>query len=130
MIDQMEIQKRISACWNSFLACFKKPTQSGGNEEKRATVLANARETTETDSQVTRPPAPVAASRQFFVALYDYSARTEEDLGFNAGDMLEVMDKSPGDWWYALAVSGVSASKLGYIPANYVAAVESIDAEP
>lgn len=92
--------------------------------------MANARATTETDSQVMRPPAPAATSRQFFVALYDYSARTEEDLGFNAGDMLEVIDKSPGDWWYALAVSGVSANKRGYIPANYVAPVESIDAEP
>ncbi|TNM94621.1 hypothetical protein fugu_017380 [Takifugu bimaculatus] len=126
----MEIQKRLSACWNSFLACFKKPTQSGGNEEQRATVLANAGAITEPNPRATRPPAPVATSGQFYVALYDYSARTEEDLSFNAGDTLEALDKSNGDWWYAQAVSGVSANKEGYIPANYVAPVESIDAEP
>lgn len=126
----MEIQKRLSACWNSFLACFKKPTQSGGNEEQRATVLANAGAITEPNPRATRPPAPVATSGQFYVALYDYSARTEEDLSFNAGDTLEALDKSNRDWWYALAVSGVSANKEGYIPANYVAPVESIDAEP
>lgn len=126
----MEIQKRLSTCWNSFLACFKKPTQSGGNEEKRATVLANAGAITEPDSRVIRPIAPAATSGRFYVALYDYSARTVEDLSFNAGDTLEALDKNTGDWWFARAVSGVSASKQGYIPANYVAPVESIDAEP
>lgn len=126
----MEIQKRLSACWNSFLACFKKPTQSEGNEEQRATVLANVGAITEPNPRATNPPAPVATSGQFYVALYDYSARTEEDLSFNAGDRLEALDKSNRDWWYAQAVSGVSANKEGYIPANYVAPMESIDAEP
>lgn len=129
----MEIQKRLSTCWNSFLACFKKPTQSRENEEKGATVLANPGAITQVDSRVIVPvvPAvPAPTSERFYVALYNYSARTEEDLSFNAGDTLEALDKSTGDWWYARAVSGVSASKRGYIPANYVAPMESIDAEP
>lgn len=126
----MEIQKRFTTCWNSFLACFKKPTQSGENEEKSATVLVNTRAIAEPDARAMRPPAPAATSGRSYVALYDYSARTEEDLSFNIGDKLEALDQSTGDWWYARAVSGVSASKQGYIPANYVAPVESIDAEP
>lgn len=126
----MELQKRLSTCWNSFLACFKKPTQSTENEDRRATVLANAGAITEPDSRVIRHIVPAPTSGQFYVALYDYSARTEEDLSFNTGDTLEALDKSTGDWWYARAVSGVSASKQGYIPANYVAPMESIDAEP
>lgn len=130
MIESMEIQKRLSTCWNSFLSCFKKPALSRGNEEKRDTVLDNPGAVTEPDSRVIRPIAPEPTSGQFYVALYDYAARTGEDLSFNAGDTLEALDKSAGDWWYARAVSGVSASKQGYIPANYVAPVESIDAEP
>lgn len=126
----MEIQKRLSTCWNSFLACFKKPTQSRDDEEKRASVLANPGAITEPDSRLIKPIAPAPTSGRLYVALYDYSARTEEDLSFNAGDTLEALDKSTGEWWYARAVSGVSASKKGYIPANYVAPVESIDAEP
>lgn len=126
----MEIQKRLSTCWNSFLACFKKPTQARENEDRRVTVLANAGAITEPDSRVKRHIVPAPTSGQFYVALYDYSARTEEDLSFNTGDTLEALDKSTGDWWYARAVSGVSASKQGYIPANYVAPMESIDAEP
>lgn len=65
-----------------------------------------------------------------YIAQYDYSARTEEDLSFNAGDTLEALDKSAGEWWFARALTGVSAGKQGYIPANYVAPVESIDAQP
>lgn len=76
------------------------------------------------------PPLPVERPGVYYIALYDYSARTEEDLSFNAGDTLEALDKSTGEWWFAKAISGVSASKQGYIPANYVAPVESIDAEP
>uniref|UniRef100_A0AAY5ESH9 non-specific protein-tyrosine kinase n=2 Tax=Electrophorus electricus TaxID=8005 RepID=A0AAY5ESH9_ELEEL len=65
-----------------------------------------------------------------YIALYDYRARTAEDLSFNAGDTLEALDTSSGDWWRARALTGLSASKQGYIPANYVALVESLDAEP
>lgn len=120
----MEIQKRLSTCWNLFLACFKKPDQSRENKENQGTAI------TEPDSRVIRPIVPQTTSGRLYVALYDYSARTEEDLTFNSGDTLEALDKSAGDWWFARAVSGVSASKQGYIPANYVAPVESIDAEP
>lgn len=76
------------------------------------------------------PPPPMDNARGYYVALYDYSARTKEDLSFKAGDKLEALDKSAGEWWYARALTGVSARKQGYIPANYVAPVESIDAEP
>lgn len=73
------------------------------------------------------PPLP---RQDLYIALYDYSARTEEDLSFHAGDTLEALDKSTGEWYFAKALTGISASKQGYIPANYVAPLESIDAEP
>ncbi|XP_034555776.1 tyrosine-protein kinase SRK2 [Notolabrus celidotus] len=134
----MEIQKRMSACWQSFLACFKKPNRSGGgekrSEDKSDTVIENpvAVQTTDPSFHLNRslPSPPAARSNVFYIAQYDYAARTEEDLSFNAGDTLEALDKNAGDWWYAKALTGVSATKQGYIPANYVAPVESIDAEP
>ncbi|XP_020492334.1 tyrosine-protein kinase FRK [Labrus bergylta] len=133
----MEIQKRLSACWERCLACFKKPNPSGGESrrpDKSAIVIANpgAVSTTESKSPLTigLQSFPAGRSDVNYVALYDYAARTEEDLSFNAGDTLEALDKSTGDWWFAKALTGVSASKQGYIPANYVAPVESIDAEP
>ncbi|KAA8583245.1 hypothetical protein FQN60_015791 [Etheostoma spectabile] len=140
----MEVQERFSSCWQSFLACFKKPNQP--NEEttrgdKTDIVFVNPvshDKTSNPDFNSKRPlpavppaeKAAAAASGLVYIALYDYSARTEQDLSFNTGDTLEALDKSPGDWWFAKALTGVSATKQGYIPANYVAPVESIDAEP
>ncbi|OXB61934.1 hypothetical protein ASZ78_013979 [Callipepla squamata] len=70
-----------------------------------------------------------------FVALFNYNARTEDDLSFQAGDKLEVLDASHEGWWYARLLlpegSACPGRKLqGYIPANYIAAVQSIEAEP
>uniref|UniRef100_A0A3B4ZKA4 Tyrosine-protein kinase n=1 Tax=Stegastes partitus TaxID=144197 RepID=A0A3B4ZKA4_9TELE len=128
----MEIQKRLSACWERFLGCFKKSEDK--REAKTDTVIVNrdARGRDESDFHANRslPPLPVGATGDFYIALYDYSARTDQDLSFSAGDTLEALDKSPGDWWLAKAITGISASKSGYIPANYVAPVESINAEP
>lgn len=129
----MDIRQSFSTCWQRFLACFKKPSSAGGEaEQKTDTVIENRNaKSLETNFAVSRSlPPPPKTPDKYFVALYDYSARTEEDLSFNTGDTLEALDKSAGDWWFAKALTGISASKQGYIPANYVAPVESIDAEP
>lgn len=123
-----EIQARLSACWQSFRGCFKKPGQ-GTETDNRPGTPGPAKNPQPSDPRPL-PPLPVEKPGDYYVALYDYSARTGEDLSFNAGDTLEALDKSTGDWWYAKALTGISASKKGYIPANYVAPVESIDAQP
>lgn len=130
------IQKWFSTCWQGCLACFKKPDRAGSEtrrEAKPATVLENPGAVNAEPafhSKRSLPPLPGGKAGVYYVAQYDYSARTEEDLSFNAGDTLEALDKSAGEWWLARALNGVSANKQGYIPANYVAPVESIDAEP
>lgn len=64
---------------------------------------------------------------KIFVALYDYDARTDEDLSFKKGEHLEIINDTQGDWW--LAMSHVTKCQ-GYIPSNYVAKLKSIEAEP
>lgn len=130
----------FSSCWHSFFKCFKKPNQSEADskrEENVVTVFVNPAADSEVDadfhSKRTLPPLPAGGpggAGDLYIAQYDYNARTEEDLSFRTGDTLEALDKSAGDWWFAKALNGVSAPKKGYIPANYVAPVESIDAEP
>lgn len=62
-----------------------------------------------------------------FVALYDYTARTDEDLSFKKMELLEILNDTQGDWWYARS----KTTKLeGYIPSNYVAKVKSLESEP
>lgn len=59
-----------------------------------------------------------------FVALYDYDARTDEDLSFRKGEILEIINDTQGDWWYARSKT---TKKEGYIPSNYVASVKSLE---
>ncbi|GIY53542.1 tyrosine-protein kinase Src42A [Caerostris darwini] len=79
------------------------------------------------------PPVPSdsdsssGSSAKIFVALYDYDARTDEDLSFKKGEHLEVLNDTQGDWWFARSKA---TKQEGYIPSNYVAKLKSIEAEP
>uniref|UniRef100_A0A2K5EC45 Tyrosine-protein kinase n=1 Tax=Aotus nancymaae TaxID=37293 RepID=A0A2K5EC45_AOTNA len=61
-----------------------------------------------------------------FIALYDYEARTEDDLTFTKGEKFHILNNTEGDWWEARSLS---SGRTGYIPSNYVAPVDSIQAE-
>ena len=79
--------------------------------------------------------SPVDSSRKqsqgrgsnLFIALFDYEARTDEDLSFKKNELLEILNDMQGDWWYARSLQ---SGKTGYIPSNYVAKEKSIDAQP
>ncbi|KAG0728682.1 Tyrosine-protein kinase Src42A [Chionoecetes opilio] len=68
-----------------------------------------------------------ANTSKIFVALYDYDARTDEDLSFRKGEHLEILNDTQGDWWFARSKA---TKQEGYIPSNYVAKLKSIEAEP
>ncbi|KAF4078680.1 hypothetical protein AMELA_G00201790 [Ameiurus melas] len=67
-----------------------------------------------------------------FVALYDYESRTASDLSFRKGERLQIFNNTrklncrEGDWWLA---SSLTTGQRGYIPSNYVAPSDSIQAE-
>ncbi|XP_045688864.1 proto-oncogene tyrosine-protein kinase Src isoform X3 [Phyllostomus hastatus] len=75
---------------------------------------------------------PLAGGVTTFVALYDYESRTETDLSFKKGERLQIVnntrkvDVREGDWWLA---HSLSTGQTGYIPSNYVAPSDSIQAE-
>lgn len=79
-------------------------------------------------------PEPERSQGQYFVALFDYQARTPEDLSFRAGDKLQVLDTSHEGWWLARHLEkradGSDQQLQGYIPSNYVAEDRSLQAEP
>ena len=72
------------------------------------------------------PDVPQVTGK-IFVALYDYEARTSEDLSFQKGEQLEILNDTQGDWWYARSKHG---EREGYIPSNYVAKLKSLESEP
>ncbi|XP_032832520.1 tyrosine-protein kinase Fyn-like isoform X1 [Petromyzon marinus] len=61
-----------------------------------------------------------------FVALYDYDARTQDDLSFRKGEKFQIINNTEGDWWEARSLS---TGNKGYIPSNYVAPADSVQAE-
>ncbi|XP_017157623.1 tyrosine-protein kinase FRK [Poecilia reticulata] len=131
----MGTQEKTSSLWDRVASCCGccckacKGQEEIRDQNKTITVLMNPMTGGPEGPPENRPlPSPPKSER--YIALFDYSARTENDLTFNTGDILEVLDTSAGEWWIARAVNGISMDKRGYIPANYVAPVESIDAEP
>ena len=89
-----------------------------------------AEHSVQSSSQLPSSPVSIQDSPsnvKIFVALYDYDARTDEDLSFKKEEHLEILNDTQGDWWYARS----KTSKLeGYIPSNYVAKLKSLESEP
>ena len=53
-------------------------------------------------------------------ALHDYTARSEKELSFKRGDLLQVIEKTAdNNWW-----DGVIQGKRGYIPVAYIEILE------
>ncbi|XP_065186408.1 tyrosine-protein kinase SRK2-like [Sycon ciliatum] len=70
---------------------------------------------------------PSIASSKLFVALFDYEARVPEDLTFKKNDLLELVNGEDPNWWLA---RHTRTQKEGFIPSNFVAKAQSIDAQP
>ncbi|KAF5392622.1 hypothetical protein D9757_002121 [Collybiopsis confluens] len=64
-----------------------------------------------------KPKPQLAPKPQFVIALYDFVAQTDGDLSFNAGDRIEIVERtaSAEDWWTG-KLNGVQ----GVFPGNYV----------
>ncbi|XP_029772052.1 tyrosine-protein kinase HCK isoform X2 [Suricata suricatta] len=78
------------------------------------------------DNSKDNPPGPTEAPDDItVVALYDYKAIHHEDLSFQKGDKMVVLEES-GEWWKARSLA---SGKEGYIPSNYVARVNSLEIE-
>ncbi|XP_014002451.1 proto-oncogene tyrosine-protein kinase Src isoform X2 [Salmo salar] len=81
----------------------------------------------ESTSSVTSPNrGTLAGGVTTFVALYDYESRTASDLSFRKGERLQIVNNTEGDWWLARSLT---TGESGYIPSNYVAPSDSIQAE-
>ncbi|XP_074658567.1 intersectin-1-like isoform X3 [Tubulanus polymorphus] len=65
----------------------------------------------------TQPPDLPAASssKEQVVALYSYSAQHDDELSFQKGSVLSVLDKEDPDWW-----KGEVNGTTGMFPSNYV----------
>lgn len=65
-----------------------------------------------------------------YVGLWDFEARTDEELSFRAGDLFHVARKEDQWWWATLLDGSGRALAEGYVPHNYLAEKETVESEP
>ncbi|XP_026864102.2 proto-oncogene tyrosine-protein kinase Src isoform X1 [Electrophorus electricus] len=114
--------------------------QAGESTQRSVQPIANSSELTPfggVDSSMNSGTSPhwsalAAGGVTTFVALYDYESRTATDLSFRKGERLQIVNNTrklncrEGDWWLARSLT---TGQSGYIPSNYVAPSDSIQAE-
>ena len=73
-------------------------------------------------------PRPRMSSYPLYVAKYDYSSEELSDkyLSFKKGDLFYMLNTVEGDWWFARAKH---SGQKGYIPNNFVAKANTLEAE-
>ncbi len=64
---------------------------------------------------------------KLYVALFEYKMRDVDEMGFEKGEHLEIVDNSHPDWWKARSLK---TNLEGYVPSNFIAPLSSIEAEP
>lgn len=74
----------------------------------------------------TDSPDPRTDGRLIYLALYDYKARTAEDLSFIKGERMEIINNKDGGWWQARSLT---SGESGYVPSNYIAPATSLQTE-
>lgn len=72
------------------------------------------------------PTRPHHITGPIVIAVYSYGARDIEDVSFQKGDRMEVLDDSDADW---LTVLHLTTRKQGLVPRNFVAPEKSVESE-
>lgn len=127
----------MGQCFSSQRDTVKEKPDRLGNNGNRDAVSSQLNTIATPPADIIRPLTVTTAVEvplnpdipcvKVFEALYDYDVRTDEDLSFRKGDLLEILNDSQGDWWLA---KSKRTKQEGYIPSNYVAKLKSIEAEP
>ncbi|XP_028267849.1 GRB2-related adapter protein 2a [Parambassis ranga] len=90
-----------------------------GLEERASTIGHTGRSSPVSSAHLPRRtsetlPLPQRASMVQVKALYDFNAEEDDELGFCAGDIIEVLDRTDASWW-----KGRLRGRSGLFPANY-----------
>ncbi|KAM9316647.1 tyrosine-protein kinase FRK [Gastrophryne carolinensis] len=125
-------RKHCCCCVPSCLPSERKGTNyvvDGPTVIENKNVVQGEAPSHEKPSGITLHPRIENNLGEIYVALYNYNAGTNEELSFNAGDQLKIVEFTNDSWWKARALNR-KEYREGYVPANYVAPVASIESKP
>ena len=95
-------------------------------EEKPEIELPTESENSPESALKEETPLKEETLYSLFVGKYDYNPRTDDDLGFEKGDLLYIINTDDEDWWFARSEL---TGQEGYIPTSYVAEFNTLEAE-
>ncbi|XP_062378432.1 tyrosine-protein kinase Lck isoform X2 [Sardina pilchardus] len=72
-------------------------------------------------------PPPTSPLDELVVALHSYEPSHSDDLGFEKGEKLKILDREDPEWFMA---ESLITGERGYIPYNFVAKFNTIEIEP
>jgi hypothetical protein len=93
---------------------IRSPSSSGVSSASSSSTPANVSKATNDNN------------RFQYVAIFDYDARTKDDLTIRKNDLLEIINRKSTAWWIAKNEQG----QEGWIPSNYIAKRDSLESEP
>ncbi|XP_019482489.1 PREDICTED: intersectin-1 [Hipposideros armiger] len=71
----------------------------------------------------TEPPKPTAFPAVCqVIGMYDYTAQNDDELAFNKGQLINVLNREDPDWW-----KGEVSGQVGLFPSNYVKLTMDMD---
>ncbi|KAK0140511.1 Tyrosine-protein kinase Srms [Merluccius polli] len=114
----MPCLKRV---WNWIWPEFHYPNTTNNTNTTSTTNTHNNAAQIRTVSGDISVPSPKKRPVQLYAALFDFEARSEEELTVREGDTLSVLEKR-GDYVLAKRLTGSQGS--GLVPANYVAVLQ------
>jgi fyn-related kinase len=135
MTNNMEKVKQLNVAMNQITRTRGSASTSGSRQFSGGNSFSGGTNSVaRSDSSTTSYSQPTQSTNSrglenTYIALYDYTPRTNEDLAIKKGDLLYVNEdnKQFNDWWKA---RHKSTGESGYIPAQYVASYGSIESQP
>ena len=100
--------------------CIKKVNSKEDENKVTADDQINEAESCNPQKPDPEPDHPL------YVAKYDYDCRSDDDFSFKKGDLLYIISTEEGDWWFA---QHKDTGQKGFIPSNYVAENQTLEAE-
>uniref|UniRef100_A0AAR2M4J4 Tyrosine-protein kinase n=1 Tax=Pygocentrus nattereri TaxID=42514 RepID=A0AAR2M4J4_PYGNA len=70
---------------------------------------------------------PICTADNLVVALYSYMPSHSDDLGFEKGEKMKILNADDPEWYMA---ESLSTGQRGYIPRNFVGKLNSMETEP